>query len=298
VLRFRVLSFCFLLAAGCSLPPAAPGSGELLAVVHNPSAMAVDSTTIYVAQPDPGSLVAVPIGGGAPTILAATTTKAVAVYAQSLYWTDGSSVAGCDTSNCAGTRSTVAADNATLLAVDATNLYWATASEASAVPRIMKADRTGGGAPVQLATAGFPRGLAVDAQNVYWADELLGLMSVPIAGGTVRGVATSGWSMGGLALDDANVYITTFEGKLFVVPKTGGEVRTLLTDLGQGMTAVATDGRTLYVPSNDKLVKMPVTGGPVTVLASPLNDITAIVLDATNVYAADAALGDVVKVPK
>lgn len=291
-------SFCVLLAAGCSVPPPpGPGSGQVLASVREPFALAIDSTRIYVAPAEPAPLVAVPLDGGEPATFVSTATTAVAAYDGWLYWTDGTSILGCDTSDCAASTFTVAPDDAKVLAIDATNLYWATVPQSSGGSRIMKAARNGG-TPAQLATANFARALAVDAHDVYWVDDFNGLVSAPLLGGTARQVTLSDSTMSGLALDDGNVYFTTIDGKLFTVAKSGGAARVLLTDLGPGAVAVATDGRNVYVPSVDALVKMAVTGGPVTVLATSLTYITAITLDATNVYAAAAGQGYLVTARK
>jgi hypothetical protein len=153
-------------------------------------AIAVDATSVYWTTHkvvnfqtpriyEDGSLLRMPLAGGAPTTLA--TGQA----------------------------------NIGAIAVDAANVYWANTGKAEndyADGAISKLPLSGG-TPVTLASAqSWPAALAVDATNLYWANagaDAYGgtggaLMRMPLAGGPPEVIASG--SIVAVAVDETSVY--------------------------------------------------------------------------------------------
>ena len=114
-----------------------------------PEFIAIDATSVYFTETEGGRVVKVPIGGGAPVVLAAGQSEPTGIV------------------------------------VDAANVYWTTQGSNSG-NSVMKVP-IGGGAPITLASGqGTPFGVAVDATSVYWTNlsDNHAVMTVAIDGGT------------------------------------------------------------------------------------------------------------------
>src|SRR5207248_4066281 len=103
--------------------------------------------------------------GGVVTLASDQTVGNVAVDASSVYWTDYTD--GATTIRrvpiAGGTPTTVYSGPVTYIAADRANLYWIAPDAVMKLP-------SGGGAPVQLATARYGIRLALDGSDVFWSD--------------------------------------------------------------------------------------------------------------------------------
>ena len=278
-----------------------PSSAQVLATTNAPWGLAVDATTVYVAgQGVTGlrPLVSVPIAGGSPSPLTATSCFTVAIDETRVYWSDGTSILSCAKRNCADSTTTLGRTSVGEthgIAVDATSVYWATTSGG----KIMKVGKNGGTA-FTLASGSYPYQVAVDETAVYWTDQEPGtIMKVPTSGGVPVQIATGQGPMG-IAVDGQNVYFTTGDGKMVQVPKDGGTARTLSDALGNEPWGITTDGANVYGASmgNGTIVKVPVGGGALTVLAAGQRAPAGIAVDATYVYWTDVDAGTVMRAAK
>jgi hypothetical protein len=107
--------------------------------LSHPQYIAIDSTNVYWTDDWAGTLMAVPLGGGAPTTLA-----------------EGDDFGG--------------------IAVDETSVYWT--NEVGLIPElypnggtVMKVPLNGGAATTLASGQPYPSGIAVDATSVYWTNQ-------------------------------------------------------------------------------------------------------------------------------
>jgi hypothetical protein len=218
-----------------------------------PDYIAVGSTQLYWANRttdlnhDNGTIGAVSLKGGSPTVLAPGMRPAgLALDSTSVYWANDSSFSGGDAAVLrmplgGGSITTLASglSRATAVAVAGGHAYWSSPTGVSRVP-------SSGGAVAVLVSVVPPQNvasmLAVDATNVYWA--AMGpqggscLFAVPIDGGASvaleSGCDPSGSSpIAGIAAANGDVFYTrdaisnTLSSSLLRVPGTGGLPTTL-----------------------------------------------------------------------
>jgi hypothetical protein len=245
-------------------PPAATarasGVVKVAAVWANPTAIAVDRTSVYCNNSNGlGEVLKVSTEGGDPVQLAVGPVDALAVDSTSVYWIGGGNVMkvpvdGGDVTTLASGQAAVA------IAVDAHDVYWTNgwsgASQASG--SIVKAAIDGGGSITLASGLVDPKGLAIDGSSAYWLEGVapgdasfgptLAYRSVPLDGGAPLTLATGG----GLS----------FYGGAGWVPLING--------------AVAASAGTLYAIDSNGLSATAVDGGPPVVFAPGGNPYLAV----------------------
>jgi sugar lactone lactonase YvrE len=244
----------------------------------------VDSTSAYWANPGTGSVMKVPLRGGAPVALVPRQPgpRWVGVDSQSVYWSnDGGHLmkAGIDGR---APPTTLASGPAEIeqFVVARDGVYWTTSAGA-----VMKVSLEGG-PPVLLATQKRAFAIAVDSQNVYW--------TMPYDGGVMR-VRTSGgepvalsWSQDkpwSIAVDATTLYWVNYDtASLMKLDLAGGEPQPLLVDRGYPRS-LAVDVAGLYWTNSAGQVSswQPATGTRL-LAAAGSGPAIGIALDATSVY--------------
>jgi hypothetical protein len=240
-----------------------------------------------------GTVMKVPLEGGAPTTLASNQAgpSNLQVNATGVYWALGyQSIVRAPLEGGAPTTLTSGITYTFDLVADATSLYWALASGGSS--SVVKMPLAGG-PRTTLATKnhGSARSIAVDATSVYWTDngspsEESFVYKVPLEGGTVTTLASGQGIAGGLAVDASNVYWVAWrsatDSVLMRIPKTGGSPSAVVS--GPESRNFAVDEANAYWTVGSVVMKAPLTGGTPTTLASGQLRPIHIVVDATSVY--------------
>lgn len=191
----------------------------------NPSAIALDPTSVYWIEGG-GNVMKAPLGGGTPTTLASAQAPyaTIAVDSTNVYWANvgPSGFGGTDGTVMkiplgGGTPTTLASGQfgPESIAVDLTSVYWVNigANTGSTDGTVMKVP-IGGGTPTPIASGQIgPRLIAVDSTSVYWVTSNSTLMKVPIGGGTLTPIASgavvgiiSGTGVGAIAVDSTSLY--------------------------------------------------------------------------------------------
>jgi hypothetical protein len=99
--------------------------------------------------------------------------------------------------------------------------------------------------PVQVSTGG-PDGLVVDATAVYWADDQGTVQKAPLGGGAAVPLGgLAGQDLIGIALRSGTLYFTNFGGNVYSMP-TSGPTPTKLVTLATALSAIAVDANNLY----------------------------------------------------
>jgi len=272
--------------------------------------LALDATNVYFTNygsggmNSAGTLVKVPLGGGAATTLTAGLTFAgqggIAVEGSNVYWTTQPVQRGPVTMMpvAGGMPVTIAGGlgRPASIRADATSVYWTNTVGNS----VTKAPLQGGAITTLAAGEMAPDGLALDANNVYWSNyNTFSLQSAPVGGGATTTLATGQVAVWGIAATADDLYWTsTSNGTVVRMPLAGGAPVTLAT--GQSSPwGIAVDGTTVYWANNGgnagAVVSMPVGGGAITTLASGQGVPYGVVLDATSIYWTNTAGGTVMK---
>lgn len=227
-----------------------------------PYSVTVDGSSVYWTDSnDPGAVMKVPIGGGAPTTLATTS---------------GAHTEPED------------------LVVDSTYVYWIDAFGGGAVERVA----IGGGSKTLLATGlQYPESLSLQGGFLYWTDVNAGtVQKMAAAGGSVTTLASGLSTPWGIGTDSTSVYFT-HAGGIGKVPLGGGSVTSLVA--GPSMYQIAVNSTDVFwtTPNSKSMSKVPINGGSTTILSSSLNHPLAMALDASYVYWTCNYCGTVSKMP-
>ncbi len=198
------------------------------------AAFIIDATTAYC--PIDGQIIAVPLAGGTPVVLADTPLLIETLTADdtSLYWIEGGSLGNATpwsdddvimsvpksggTPNIVVSLNNFLGANATEIAVAGSNLYWPGSScPGTGLFRCFDNDvivtaPVGGGAPTELVTGQtVPQAVATDGTTLYWlnagADTSSGsLRSAPLASPSTVTVDESGIPSPGIETNDAGTF--------------------------------------------------------------------------------------------
>jgi hypothetical protein len=242
------------------------------------------STTVACGSPD-GSVVMVPVAGGAPTTLATglCSPDSIAIDADSVYFVDLGVGQVLKVPIGGGAPTTLATGQPFLgvLAVDSTTVYWTTTDPTGTTGVVAKVP-IGGGTPATVASGGprihyigpegcgtKPANLYVDSSSVYWA--------------------SGSW-------DGA-------PGSLLSAPLGGGNPVTLASlsaSASNYATAIAGDGTSIYWWDVATLRKTPEAGGATTTVVSVggMGEVGPFVLDGDDVYWTEPNAGKVLSAPK
>ncbi|HEX8795544.1 MAG TPA: hypothetical protein VF765_31560 [Polyangiaceae bacterium] len=302
---------CQLVSADAGTPP----------VVGDNACLTVDAKSVYwgTGQAN-GSVWSVPVAGGVPVQVVGgqAAPHAMASDGTTLYF--GDQGAG----NCTGsveavpvgggTATPIAMGQCTPLDVvaDATSVYWTNTGDGS----VWKSDKSNPN-PVNLVPAagqGHAGYLRVDAVNVYFTDQVGGVINrVPIAGGAVTAVSTSGIpGPGHLAIDSSTAYFGSHSNTgaaMLTVPlaASGGTANQLVVNL-PAINGIETDGMHVwfaeatdvqpYKASTGEIHRVTVAGKNDTILASMQNGPNCIAVDATSIYWINTGGGTISKTGK
>lgn len=234
------------------------------------SRIAVDSASVYWTGTDLNSATAavwkVPVGGGAATPLASSSTADVedpVLHATSVYWIAGGTEGDSAVMRAAlsGGAATTLANSSCIygpLAVDAAHVYWFDCHDLLETP-------LGGGATVTLAgSVGID--LTVDSTSVYWTstDEAgdSAVLKIPVDGGNpVTLASAAGKAAGSIAVDSTSVYwlessMSPSVSSVMKIPIGGGAAVTIASVQETSPAGIALDASgTVYWTVGDALMK-------------------------------------------
>lgn len=240
-----------LLAAGALATAGCQQRASLGAVIATGeplvTSIAVDGDFVYWTRAD-GTVKKASLDTGVITTLGQQTGAATGnlVFDEAtLYWSVDSSLA---TVPKAGGALQVYPQTGPILALsrDETNLYWTSSdSTGGVVNQARKADFS-----VQtLATADNPRPIMAGTATLYWGAEQPStsnvLFQVPVGGGVVSPVLTSGATVSALTQDTANIYWSGTDGSVHLMAHDAGNPQVLAS--GQSIpSALITDSAHVY----------------------------------------------------
>ncbi len=223
------------------------------------SRIAVNETHVYFT--DKTGVYRVPLGGGVPQFLVAST-------------------------------------QATALDLDTANVYWVTL-KATLNNGVYRAPLAGGVAYALQEGLDTPHDVALDNGFAYWCHE--GGIRRRAKGSTGVTNVLTGIEVDSIALDADNVYFAVDDalGKVAWVPKAGGSVTDLNTNQNRP-TDIAVDDEWVYFPvfASGIVKKVRKSGTGTTVLASGYANPSRLDIDDTHVFFTDSNGGLVVQIPK
>lgn len=151
---------------------------------------------------------------------------------------------------------------------------------------------------VVYSTTTTTEGPVLDALNLYWADEAVGLLTQPIAGGTVLTLYT-GHPTAMVLGPDAIYFAEDDTFSIRSAPKTVANSSTVIySNSASNAYSMAIDSTYLYWTENDAdVVRGPIVGGTISTLVSVSTDPNTIAVDASNLYWTDYTGDTVTETP-
>lgn len=173
--------------------------------------IAVDATSVYAADIFTGLQKIPLGGGAPVTLFTtlAPTSFNVVVDAASLYLAVDSVIAKVPLGGGGAITLAAGQDEPRAMALDADTIYWTNASVANGSGSVMRAAKSGGSVTTLATGLKIPSGIAVDATDVYWVNLAGGtVMRVPKGGGAGEILASGQVGALSVAVDANAVYWT------------------------------------------------------------------------------------------
>ena len=218
-----------------------------------PYGVAVDSTSVYWSDGNDGIVWRSALDGSSKVAIFSGTfrneLRAVAVHEGAVYWADDA-MGIYSTSPDGGTPVTVVSGGSVnvmcQMAFDATRVYWPAYPGQDA----LEAAPLGGGQVVTLAAIpsnlGDTTAVAVDSTRAYFAQANIGhVLGVPLSGGSVMTLSTTGGSPQATVAADGRVYWADETGSIRSVPAGGGAEIVHASQQG-GPQDLAVDAKAIY----------------------------------------------------
>jgi hypothetical protein len=236
----------------------AHGGARTLAVLEAPvRAMVLADGALWLTTGH--SIEAVPIAGGAPTVVAAGFAR----------------------------PGSLASNGRWVVVVDVD----ADGGGLTHASTVVVVSATGGAHKLLGRAEGEVNRLALDDANVYWADRLEGtIVAVPVSGGAPRVLASDRGLPGDIALDGDDLYwVEKRSESLWTMPKTGGPPRRLVQDFaGFANLLVQASGvawtNEAAVEGAFQVLTVPRSGGEVRAMGPAVDGIDAIAGDGKRVF--------------
>jgi len=286
-----------------------------------PYSIATDGTNVYWTNYS-GSVVRVPVGGGATTSIATTGqvgSEYIAVDSTNVYWVDDSSGGVINTclKTASGCTPTVIASGQTWniggIAIDSSYVYWTLPGDGNGFPAISRCLKSATNCtPTVLITATGPgdaNAIATDGTNLYWTDASSNVVTCTIS--SCSGTKTtliSGYPGSLLALDSGtNIFwgggTAVYQCDRTNPSKCSGSLTTLASE--SNVTSIAVDSTNVYWSINGgsgdiRQCKVGGCGGvPKTVASGPGSDTYGLALDSTSIYWSNSGgSGSIMKIAK
>jgi hypothetical protein len=213
-----------------SVPLAGGEITTLASQLDAPIRIAVDATGVYwsnrgrtcttdagLSMSCGGSIMTIPVQGGAPTTLASGLNGdpwAITVDQDNVYWTNFDDGTVMKVPRLGGITTTLASGQLqpSSIGTDATSVYWANTDDVRKLPLM--------GGPITILAAGGGTGIAVDPSGVYWPNPFAGtVQKVALDGGAIH-TLSKGQDFSDIALTATNVYALSFlSGSVFKISK-------------------------------------------------------------------------------
>ena len=235
------------------------GGGPVVALMPGADlmAMAADATSVYWLAPRAGKVGKVPRGGGAPEVLAETTSivRGMVIDDTDIFWAEDEAVYR--VSKAGGkVQTVVAAGLPDYLAIDGTHVYWY--SILAGV--IYRAPKKGGAAAKVYADDQHTfHTFFVDGPDLFvtfGSEKKLQIQRLPKSGGKPVTVVEGQDPGPAFAIDGTHVYWIT-EDDLFKVPRAGGSATKLVAKLEHGRDLTVDDQFVYWLDRSGRVQKMP-----------------------------------------